>query len=141
MGLRSFLGSAFSIKGMMSYNNIKIGADFVQGMGQAVLKKSEDELRESFEEAIARQGLTLEHVQNMQRIYLRNAIIYFLIGLSLACYSIWCFINGYFNAGIIDLTLTAYIFVCCIKSHFWYFQIKQKKLGCTFKEWYNNTVL
>jgi intracellular multiplication protein IcmV len=43
---------------------------------------------------------------------------------------------GSIKAFIVSLVVTLIALILAYRYHFWYFQMKQRKLGCTFSEWY-----
>ena len=51
-------------------------------------------------------------------------------------YAGYQFFYGSIKAFIVSLVVMLIALVLAFRYHFWYFQIKQRKLGCTFNEWY-----
>jgi len=104
--------------------------------GNFVVKKTAR--RESFAEAIERLHLTEEDLQQRSKGLLVEVTVYLLLTIAITCYVIYLITMGYILAAglgflVIILTLTkAFI------AHFQYFQIKNRKLGCSLKEWLNS---
>lgn len=90
----------------------------------------------SFEEAMAKHGVTTEiQIQMIKRSYLLYAWLFFGAALICAVYSLYWFIGGSFIVGSLTLMVSAVIFLRAFGCHFWYFELKHRKLGCTFHEW------
>lgn len=141
MARKGFFARLFDWRHFIGYNQFKMGADYLKSVGAGILKTPDKNLKETFEESVVRQDLSDEHLDEMQKIYFRNAIYYFFLGLVFAAHSLYRFYMLHLAAGFVSLLLAILIFASCVTSHFWYYQIKNRKLGCTFKEWYNNTIV
>ena len=80
-------------------------------------------------------NLSEAYLVNRRRQFLKSAFCYFFIALLLWIDGIWLIIHlKLLSAGIalvlaLTLTLNAY------HEHFWYMQMSQRKLGCTFRDW------
>jgi len=96
---------------------------------------------ESFSHAIARLSLDEAQLAKIQNGYLRNAIFMFLLGVFFGILGVNLIYNGLVVAGLVTQLFTLFSFLFALYMHFWFFQIKNKKLGCTFKEWWENHVI
>lgn len=140
--IRGFLGSLYDVKAWLGYKHVATGASIINTTAQTVIntKNSTKLPPEEFQEAVERLELSEAELQAMQTGYLRNFIIFFIIGLLFAGYSLYRFNNAQWLAGVISLFLTALTFIFSMSAHFWYFQVKNRKLGCSLKEWYHNKI-
>lgn len=92
--------------------------------------------KESFEQAVSRLRLTEEDLKKRKKMFLRMALFYFLIGAGLFGYGIYLFVSTpYFLGGLLTLILSMLMFTYAYREHFWYFQLKARKLGCSFNDW------
>ncbi|EKD73664.1 MAG: intracellular multiplication protein IcmV [uncultured bacterium] len=92
--------------------------------------------QETFEEAMKRMHLSEEMLQDTSRNYLIFAYVFALFGLLTLVFSFYLLFHHGTAAGwILGLFSTALFFVFGFRYHFWHFQIKHRKLGCTFQEW------
>ena len=140
--IRNFFSSAFNFKAWMGYQNIKSGANIITSTVHSFtnLEDTSQYPTEDFESGLQRLNITEEQRLNVQNGYYRNFLIFFILGSLFAIYSIYRFYNAQWVAGLISLALTIGIYVLSLAMHFWYFQIKNKKLGCSFKEWFANKI-
>ena len=61
-----------------------------------------------------------------------------VLAVLILMYSVYLFIEGGHKGGIVALVVMFIALVLAFRYHFWYFQIKQRKLGCTIQEWFNH---
>jgi intracellular multiplication protein IcmV len=47
---------------------------------------------------------------------------------------------GYFLGALLSLVVAFLALALAFRYHFWFFQIKQRRLGCSVSEWFNQTV-
>lgn len=93
---------------------------------------------ESFEEAINRLGLTNKNIDSQKKIFLALSLFWGLIAIGAFIYASSLFLNGGFKGGLFALALTFLAVILCFRYHFWYFQVKQRLLGASFKLWLNS---
>jgi len=92
--------------------------------------------QETFDQAIARFNLTDKELQDMAMGYCFYAWFFvFLAVVSIAIGTYLLIHHGTFTGFLLSLAVTALFLGQAFRYHFWYFQIKQRKLGCTFEEW------
>ena len=98
--------------------------------------KKEAMLQETFAQAMQRLNLTDVDVAKNCRTHLNLAIFYLICAVALFIYTIYLFgWHDYLIAPVVSLVLTILMLAFAYREHFWYFQMKKHKLGCSFKEW------
>lgn len=97
--------------------------------------------KETFSNAISRLALDEKQIISIQNGYLRNAIFMFFLGIFFGIAGIYLITDGLVAAGLVTQLFTFLSFICALYMHFWFFQIKNKKLGCSFKEWWENKII
>lgn len=96
-----------------------------------------EEGKETFEEAIARFGLTEAEIQEKANNYLMFSLIFVACGSVALLFSFYLlFYIGTFLGFILGFAVVLLFSAQAFRYHFWYFQIKCRKLGCTFEEWW-----
>ena len=91
--------------------------------------------KETFEEALHRLNITETAIQERRILFHRFSIFFLILSIGMLIYTIYCFTNLYIQAGLISLGIFCALLGFAFKYNFWSFQIKQRKLGCTFDEW------
>ena len=95
----------------------------------------------TFEDAVAKQNLTEEDLQMTAKSFLRNTTIFVICGALSFTGSFYMLIQyGTFFGWLLANLVTTLFLLQALRFHVWYFQIKNRKLGCTFKEWWDGKV-
>ena len=142
--VRRFFGFMFYTKQFGAFNRT-FGTPFerlsssVQKMMQ--IDSLRDQSEESFDYAIKRLGLTEDELQKRQKGFLINSILLFLLGVFFGVMGIYLTLNHLLAAGLVTQLFTFISFCFALYMHFWFFQLKNRKLGCSFKEWWENKII
>ncbi|WP_131783151.1 type IVB secretion system protein IcmV [Legionella gresilensis] len=104
-------------------------------------KTSSNEASANFEAAMAAMNLTEANLEARKRGLYRLSILMCVIAFGFLCYAIYHMFLGGIIAALISLVLMLVTLALAFRYHFWYYQIKERKLGCTFKEWYRRGFL
>ena len=136
-GIKRYVKSAFNVGGWLGYKSLSSNASFIKSMFKNLLSRPHKELtiNETFEEARLRMGLSedeiserCQHFLNMSRVYgsiLLMGIIYLLY---LASQKQWV-------ATIMMLSFNCMMFSFYFRESFWHIQLRDRRLGITFKDW------
>lgn len=95
---------------------------------------------ETFEEAMARLELTEADLARREKEF--SQLFYFFLVLSLAIisYGLYLAFTSNMISTLITFCLSVYTLAQAFRFHFWLFQLKHRKLGCTLKEWMNGEI-
>lgn len=96
---------------------------------------------ESFEAAKKRLNLTDTELLAKQKALFRLSLVMLVAAFLLLGYSGYQLFYGSTKAFIVSLVVMMISLVLAFRYHFWYFQIKHRKLGCTINEWYRQGIL
>ncbi|WP_347251534.1 type IVB secretion system protein IcmV [Legionella sp.] len=96
---------------------------------------------ESFEEAMLRLNISEKELQDKKTALYRLSLLMCAASLFIFAYAIYHLVYGGYKAVIISLVVMLIALVLAFRYHFWYFQIKERKLGCTMQEWYRKGLL
>lgn len=92
--------------------------------------------QESFEEAVARLNLTEEDIANRLKHFQRAQWLFIVLATLVLIYFFDLLFEGSMTGCIICLAVLAITASQFFHYSFWAFQIKKRKLGCTFQEWW-----
>lgn len=102
-----------------------------------VQKKQEESFRtQQFSKVQADLQLSNEELKARQQGLLRLCMVMLMVAVLLLGYAIYHLYYFALEAFVISLTVGCIALVLAFRYHFWYFQIKERKLGCTIGEWY-----
>ncbi len=125
----------FNVSGWMGMSNLTQSAsDIVKSFKDLSLTR-EAARRETFDEAMQRLGMKEADVLLRIRQCYYTAWFYVACSLLLFAYAIYLITLHIFLGAIITLILTLLAGALAYRESFWYFQMKVRKLGCTFKEY------
>lgn len=140
-GFFGFIGRHFlNVRRWTSYDFLKTSAVDVYSSGKTVFKGPTIEKPESFDEALKRLNLSENDVTHRYNNCRKTAIIFFVITIVLVLYTLYLLYHGVFMGAILSLAVTVLVGLHAFKYHFWMFQIKHRKLGCTLDEWKSNKI-
>lgn len=100
-----------------------------------LFKKDQPVRTETFEQAMKRQELTEADVNKVEKDYRIYVFIFVVCGLLVFAYSCYLLVNLMLAGWLLALAAAALFFAQAFRYDFWAFQIKQRRLGCTFAEW------
>ena len=98
-------------------------------------------LTESFKTAKESLKLTDEDLMIRQKALFRLSIFMATIAFLILSYSIYHFLYGTWRAGFLSLVIMSIALALSFRYHFWYYQIKNHKLGCSVHEWFRKGLL
>ena len=95
--------------------------------------------KESFGQAMRRFNMSEADLQ--KRIKMATQLIIFcgLLSIPMAGYTIYIFMSHLYLSGFVCLMLTFLLLSYAFREHFNRFQMLQRRLGCTFQDWFTNT--
>lgn len=125
----------FNPRAWLSYDTIKEQTLAVWALIKQIFVTPVAENPETFEEAQARLGLTNEEIATTGQTYLGFAIFYALVAVAIFAVAIYFIVHLAFAGFILALAITIFMGGQAFQNHFLYFQIKHRKLGCTYEEW------
>ena len=97
--------------------------------------------KERFEDVVQRLGLSEQDIHERYRAYIRLFLIYGGLFLAILSYTVYMAFTGHFVSTLMALCLSAWMASFCFRYHYWSFQIKHRKLGCTLKEWFESRII
>ncbi|MEO8402302.1 MAG: type IVB secretion system protein IcmV [Gammaproteobacteria bacterium] len=96
---------------------------------------------ETFEEAMIRMNLTEDDIKTTSYRYLIFSGLFVVLGIIATGISFYFLIHhGAISGWILGLVSATLLFTYAFRYHFWHFQIKHRKLGCTFDEWWQGKI-
>lgn len=126
----------FNPRRWFQYDTLKGQVLYLYDFGKQVFTAATPEREETFEEAMERLNLTESDIQTTANNYFLYSIVFLVIAVIAFIISFYFLIvHSSISAWILGLAGTALLVVQAFRFHFWYFQIKHRKLGCTFEEW------
>lgn len=144
MGILKWTGKAFT-----SVVNIRVdhwlGANYLKkSLGQTISSAKDlctpeqSQHLETFEESLKRLNISEAELKAKEANFIRLFAIHLFLAFIIFAYAIFLFANKNLSGGIMALALVAYPLSIAFRFHFWLFQIRKRKLGCSIKEWWES---
>ena len=101
----------------------------------------ESSFSESFDTATRRYNLDDKVLRERARLFFSVSIIMLIISLCGLGAFVYLLLTGQFRPAMISVFIIMASAGLSFRYHFWYFQIKHRKLGCSFNEWLKHGLL
>lgn len=139
-GLGKVAGSVVDIRvdKWTSYSYLKDSSKNIKGIATDLFTIKTAARTETFEEAVIRMHLTEDDLVRRKKEFLSIAFLFVFLALGLLFYGLYWAMNLIISATLISFCLCAFCLSQAFRFHFWYFQVKNRKLGCTVQEWFNS---
>lgn len=96
--------------------------------------------KETFEQALERLNITEADLVQRQKEFTRLLYLFLTLASLIIGYAIYMIIKGYAIVSLIAFCISLYTLSQAFHFHFWLFQMKNRKLGCTLKEWFHSKI-
>ncbi len=120
----------------MGVSDIKKTTSNIAALAKAIFVPERAQRKESFKQAVNRLHLTEANIKSREKQTLTLAIIFAVLGLLLLFYAGYLAQEAHFFGALFGLIVACIAFAQAFYNHFWYFQIKHRKLGCSVREWW-----
>jgi intracellular multiplication protein IcmV len=127
----------FRVNKWLDYDMLKRSTTKIVDITRATFSPEQAERTETFEQAMERLNLTEAELQQRLAEFSRLLVIYLIIAALIFAYSVWIAfsyknIMGFF----MGFCITIFALTHAFRYHFWIYQIKHRKLGCSLREWF-----
>ena len=135
------LTSAVDVRRWFDYDRTKAFTLYLKEVFGRLFVPKAPGVSESFSDALKEYGINKEALKKKQTGLFRLSILMCVIALGFLGYSIYLANYGTWYAAILSLVVMMIALVLAFRYHFWFFQIKKHKLGCTFQEWFRQGLM
>lgn len=139
--IAAVLKNIFNIRWWIDYDRLKSYTVYLSDGIKKVFIPRQAQQAESFEKAVKEFNLTEKELAARQKGLYRLSLIMSALALFMLVYAGYHVFYGSLRATIISIVVMLIALVMAFRYHFWYFQIKQRQLGCSFRQWYREGLL
>lgn len=126
----------FNPRAWLGYDYLRDQTRYIWSSLKEVSTPRQAEYTETFEEAMQRLKLNEKQIKARAKLYFYYVLFFLILSVSDFLYGFYLlFHHGAFLGLVLAFAVCALLLAQAFKYHFWYFQIKHRKLGCTLKEW------
>ncbi len=134
---KGFFRSMVDFPTWMNVKGLRDSGDTIVKTFKSLQEATLSDRQETFEEAMTRLRLSEKDIQARMRHCYISSWIYFSVALLLFLYGGYLLIYSTFSGFIIAFVLSGLAGVYAYRDAFWYFQMKSRKLGCSFSNFVN----
>ena len=138
-GIGRVLKPLVNFPAWMNWQGLKENHQKIKRLAQIVLTPQRVQTtQETFAEAVARLGLDEATITARQQYFKQLAMCYLVLAALLFAYMLYLAIIVQTFLGVL-MTLVAIwvVLVLAFRQHFWYIQMKVRRLGLNFTEWFS----
>ncbi|MFZ0219720.1 MAG: type IVB secretion system protein IcmV [Candidatus Aquirickettsiella sp.] len=136
-GIRKIIKPVVDVPKWVDYQNLAKSNRSVFAFIKKFFVPDQATTQESFEEALLRLKLTPADIIQRKKEFTRLMWIWVFLFLVSIFYSIYLLYNQALRGFYPCLGISVVILTQIFRYHFWLFQIKQRRLGCSFRDWLN----
>ncbi|MFO1258847.1 MAG: type IVB secretion system protein IcmV [Gammaproteobacteria bacterium] len=142
-GVKKAAGKVFDVRvdRWMSFSALKENTQNTKSLIKDVFTPEKAQRKETFEQAMARLKLSEADLAQRKKEFTHLFSFFLILGLSIVGYAIYMAFTARYMVSFISLCVALYAFAQSFRFHFWLFQIKNRKLGCTIQEWFHSKIL
>ena len=135
--VKNFLISFINVPAWMGLSGLRRTAGDISRMSRELFTFSRPPVREeTFEQAVARFNLSEADLQQRQSAFGRLALVYLFVAGCLIIYAAYLWYKHDYLSVLMTLVLVLVAASFAFKEHFWYVQMRQRRLGLTPKDWF-----
>lgn len=144
MGIRSYVKNTaknnVNVKSWASWDTIKANSKVVNSLVNDLKApdKNAPRIKKTFDEAMKQYGLSEKDIALQMKQSFAVAAVCALLGLSAFGWMILLLFKAMFLSSLVAFSLSALMLAYAFREHFNYFQLKQRRLSCTFNEWFSS---
>lgn len=137
----SVFGRIFNVRAWLDFDRMKSYTGYLANGFRKMFVPQQKEAEESFDEATVRLNLSEKDLEKRRTSLYRLSLFMCGAALLIFAYGVYHLFNGGYRAAIISLAVMLIALALAFRYHFWYFQIRERKLGCTLQEWYKKGLM
>ena len=125
----------FDVSSWLGTDEIKKNTSNLKSLAVTLFTVAKPERRETFEEAVERYQLSEEDIQKRKQAFFQVAMLYLAAFFLDIVYVFYLFRTQRHMPATMALAFSAVLFSMFFRQHFWYTQMKHRRLGFTFPQW------
>ena len=132
----TIISRIFNVRNWLDFDRLKAFTLYLWNGFKRMFVPQSKEASETFDEALKRMNINENDLQNKKKALYRLSILMCVFAACVFIYAVYHIFFGGIKAVLLSFVLMAIALILAFRYHFWYFQIKERKLGCSIQEWY-----
>ena len=134
--LRKFSRTFLNVSAWMGWSRLKVSGKSISDTAKRLFIPQKATYQEEFDDALTRLNLSEADLMAKQSSFFKLSVIFVCMSFVILGYAIYLAWGAHIKGAFVSLCLTFMVFAIAFRYHFWYFQVKQRKLGCSLRDWY-----
>lgn len=132
-----FFKRTYNVRFWLDYERLRTFAlYFLQSAKKIFIPQKKSVTSNSFDEVVSKLGLSKLQIQKNQDAFYHFSLILSSVAFCILIYTLYQLFFGSIQATLVSFLLMLLAWTLAFRYHFWYFQIKERRLDCTVKEWF-----
>lgn len=140
-GIKKVVKPFVDVPSWIGYRQLADATKAIRGLFVTVFIPQKTEQTEDFAAAMARLKLTEADLQQRAKEFKRLVILFAVISCGVFAYAIYLFLTSSWKGGLVGLAMTSIVLAYTFRYHFWLFQVRQRRLGCTLRDWWSSSFI
>lgn len=139
-GAKKVVKPLVNVPQWLGYDVLKNMTKWVGGLFKQFFIPQHAEVTETFEQAMARLNLTEADIKERIQQFKFLMILWVIVFVGVFGYSVYLAWIGSMRGFIVGLSVGFLALSQVFRNHFWIFQLRHRKLGCSLREWWDSKV-
>lgn len=134
---RRLIRTIFNPKVWMDLEQVKTSTNYLaNGATKLFTLKEKSVAIEDFEESMQRLGLDEKQLEKQKKSLFRLSVLMVFLSVLVFAYSMMHIYYGNFHSAAASAVIFLVVLSLAFRYHFWFYQLKVRRLGCSLKEWF-----
>ena len=139
---RRLLRTIFNPKVWMDLDQVKHSTNYItNGTKKLFTMKEKVSVGEGFDATMKRLGIDNAGIEKQKKSLFRLSLLMVFLSFCVFSYSMTLIYSGSFHSAAASLVIFLVILALAFRYHFWYYQLKVRRLGCGLTEWFMSGLL
>lgn len=135
------ISSIFNVRAWFDWDRVRAFTLYLVTGFKKLFVPQKPQQVDSFKEVSKKMDLNDESLSKKEQALLRLSILMLSFACIILGYAGYQLFYGSIKAFLVSFVLTLIALTLAFRYHFWYYQIRHRKLGCTFDEWFRQGLL
>lgn len=138
------LSKIFNVRQWSDYDRLRAFTSYLgNGIKKMLIPQKETiaDQKNTFSSAASTLNLSDDNLNERARGLYRLSVLMCVLAVGILGYAIYHAVFGNAKAMVVSIVVSLIALALAFRYHYWYFQIKERKLGCTIREWYRQGLL
>lgn len=126
-----------NVKFWSDYERLHSGYSAISRMFQTLFIPKKAQKIQSLEEVMHQYRLNAHDIVKKQQAFWRLTMIMLIVSSLIFCYAIYHLMHHRYHVALLTGSILLIPLALAFRYHFWYYQLKSQRLGCTFTQWLN----